>query len=47
MAKIQEAVLLITTIFQEDLVSWWLQEVYDLRNAGFNDNWCAQLSTIP
>jgi len=47
MAKIQNAGLLTTAVFQEDVVSHWLQGVCDLWNAGFNGNWCAQLSTLP
>jgi hypothetical protein len=47
MAKIQNAGLLTTVVFHEDVVSHWLQEVCDLRNAGFNGNWCTQLSILP
>jgi len=47
MAKIQNAGLLTTAVFQEDVVSHWLQEVCDLKNAGFNGTWYAQLSTLP
>jgi len=47
MAKIQNAGFLTTAVFQESVVSCWLQEVCDLRNAGFNGNWCTHLSTLP
>lgn len=45
--EIQNAGLLTTAVFQEDVVSHWLQEVCDLQNAGCNSNWCAQLNTLP
>jgi hypothetical protein len=47
MAEIQNAGLLTTAVFEENVVSCWLQEVCDLWNAGYNGNWCTQLSTLP